>query len=197
VIRVAIVDDHPAVRLGLHTALRSEPGLVPVGTAAGLADLEPLLYRTAPDVVLLDYYLDGEDGLGVCREIKSAVPSPAVVIYSAYADPSLLVPAIVAGADAVVHKGVPAHELFEAIRTVARGASAIPPASPALLKGAAMALDPEDLPILGMLMDHTTPADIMNTVDIEHAELNARIHRMLEALKPSAATAQAAPRSTT
>ena len=90
-IRVAIVDDHQAVRLGLHTALHSEPGLIPVGSAAGRADLEPLLYRTAPDVVLLDYYLDGEDGLTVCRRLKSAVPAPAVVLYSAYADPSMIV----------------------------------------------------------------------------------------------------------
>ena len=34
-IRVAIVDDHHAVRLGLHTAIRSEPGLVPAGTSPG------------------------------------------------------------------------------------------------------------------------------------------------------------------
>jgi DNA-binding NarL/FixJ family response regulator len=33
VIRVAVIDDHPAVRLGLEGALRSEPGLIPVGSA--------------------------------------------------------------------------------------------------------------------------------------------------------------------
>ena len=188
-IRIAIVDDHPAVRLGLHTALRSEPGLVPVGTVAGSAELEPLLYRTAPDVVLLDYYLASEDGLALCRDIKATVPSPAVVIYSAYADPSMLVPAIVAGADGIVHKGVPALELFEAIRSVASGASAIPPVSAALLKAAAMSLEPNDLPILSMLMDHTTPVDIMQTLAIDREELNRRIRRMLIALKPTPALA--------
>jgi DNA-binding NarL/FixJ family response regulator len=189
-IRVAIVDDHHAVRLGLHTALRSEPGLIPVGTAAGATDLEPLLYRTAPDVVLLDYYLDaGQDGLAICRAIKSSVPSPAVVIYSAYADDSMVVPAIVAGADGVVHKGVPALELFEAIRTVASGASALPPVSGPLLRSAAMALAPEDLSILSMLVARTPPMDIRRTLRIEQAELNARIGRMLGALKPVATVA--------
>ena len=193
-IKVAIVDDHQAVRLGLHTALRSEPGLVPVGTAAGLADLEPLLYRTAPDVVLLDYFLDGKDGLSICRDIKASVPSPAVVIYSAYADPSMLVPAIVAGADGVIHKGVPALDLFEAIRAVAGGATALPPASPALLRAAAMALHPDDLPVLGMLMNHTTPTDIMRTLNIDRDELNVRIRSMLDALKPAATADRAPPR---
>ena len=188
-IRVAIVDDHHAVRLGLHTALRSEPGLVPVGAVAGAAELEPLLYRTAPDVVLLDYYLDGEDGLALCRQIKTTVPAPAVVLYSAYADPSMVIPAIVAGADGVVHKGVAALQLFEAIRTVARGASALPPISAALLNAAASALYPDDLPILGMLMDHTSPADIKHTLRIDADELNGRIQRMLDAIKPTPATA--------
>jgi DNA-binding NarL/FixJ family response regulator len=183
-IRVAVVDDHHAVRLGLHTALRSEPGLVPVGTASGAAELGPLLYRTAPDVVLLDFHLDGEDGLTICRRLKSEVPAPAVVLYSAYADSSLLVPAIVAGADGVVHKGVPALQLFEAIRQVARGASALPPVSAPLREAAAVALDPRDLPILSMLIDHTAPADIVATLGIEHRQLNRRIERMLTALRP-------------
>lgn len=185
-IRVAIVDDHHAVRLGLYTALRSEPGLIPVGTAADSAELDPLLYRTAPDVILLDYYLDGEDGLTLCRQIKTTVPAPAIVLYSAYADPSMLVPAIVAGADGVVHKGVPALQLFEAIRHVARGASALPPISAALRKAAALALKPQDLPILSMLIDHTAPADIMDTLSINRDELNRRIQRMLTALRPPA-----------
>jgi DNA-binding NarL/FixJ family response regulator len=185
VIRVAVVDDHHAVRLGLHTALRSEPGLVPVGTAAGAAELEPLLYRTAPDVVLLDYYLDGEDGLALCRQIKARVPPPAVVLYSAYADPSMIVPAIIAGADAVVHKGVPALHLFEAIRAVARGASALPPIDAALLNAAAASLEPEDLPVLGMLIDHTPPAEIADTLRIDRGELNRRLQAMLDAVKPA------------
>jgi DNA-binding NarL/FixJ family response regulator len=48
VIGVAIVDDHHAVRLGLHTAIRSEPGLVVVGAASRAAELAPLLARTPP-----------------------------------------------------------------------------------------------------------------------------------------------------
>jgi len=98
----------------------------------------------------------------------------------------MLVPAIVAGAGAVVHKGVPALQLFEAIRHVARGASALPPISAALRKAAALALNPQDLPILSMLIDHTAPADIMDTLTIERDELNHRIHRMLTALRPAA-----------
>jgi DNA-binding NarL/FixJ family response regulator len=183
VIRVAIVDDHHAVRLGLRTAIASEPGLVPVGTASDASELAPLLYRTDPDVVLLDYQLPDADGLTLCRQIKSGVPAPRVILYSAFADASMTVPAVVAGADGLLHKSVRPQELFEAIRRVAGGGDALPAASPALLEAAGAALDPADLPILAMLFDRTAPSDIAATLGIDDAQLKQRVWRMLQQLK--------------
>ena len=145
-IRVVIVDDHPAVRLGLQTALAAEPGLVPVGTASRAAELAPRLYRVDPDVVLLDYQLPDDDGLTVCRQVTSAEPSPRVIIYSAFADASLTVPAIVAGADGLVHKGVRPQELLEAIRAVAAGGVVLPLVSQPLLDAAGLQLDTSTTP---------------------------------------------------
>jgi two-component system response regulator DevR len=183
VIRVAIADDHHAVRLGLYAALRSEPGLVPVGAASDGAGLAPLLYSTQPDVVLLDYHLPDTDGLALCRRIKAEPPAPAVILYSGFADDSMTVPALVAGADGIVHKGEPARELFEAIRLVAGGGQALPSISQPLLRAAGEALDPEDLPVLAMLVDGTPAADIASTLRIGAGELRDRITRMLGRLK--------------
>lgn len=183
VIRVAIVDDHPAVRIGLHAALRGEPDIEPVGSADGAGELEPLLYRTRPDVVLLDYHLPGTDGLSICRRIKSQALAPAVLLYSAFADDSLVVPAIVAGADGVVHKSAPPRELYEHLRTVARGDAALPPVSAAALRAAGEALDPEDLPVLGMLVERTSTADIADALRIDRSELTGRLARMLSRIK--------------
>ena len=182
-IRVAIVDDHPAVRLVLHAAIRSEPGLVPAGEATNGAGVPPMLYRTQPDVVLLDFNLPDTDGLTLCRQIKSEPLAPAVILYSAFADAAMTVPAFVAGADGILHKGGPARELYEAIRRVARGGDVMPPVAPPQFEAAGHALDPEDLPILGMLLDRTPAADIADTLRIEQAELRNRIERMLSCLK--------------
>ena len=192
-ITVAIVDDHPAVRLGLRAALRSEAGLEPVGSAANAGETDVLLYRTRPDVVLLDYHLPGMDGLTLCRRIKSSVPAPAVVLYSAFADPTMTVPAIVAGADAIVHKGGQTRELFDAIRETARGKKALPPVSEPLLESAGQALDPEDLPLLGMLVNQTPPVEIAATMRIEPPELHRRIAAMLSRLRVPVPTAGGPP----
>jgi DNA-binding NarL/FixJ family response regulator len=161
-IRVAIADDHHAVRLGLRAAIDSAPGLTPAGAASNAAELTPLLYRTRPDVLLLDYHLPDADGLTLCRTIKSDAPSPGVLLYSAFAEPWMTVPAIVAGADGLVHKGVAPRELFEAIRTVAAGGTAMPHVSAELLEAAALALDRRDLPILAMVVERA-PAVLEQT----------------------------------
>ncbi len=182
-IRIAVLDDHPAVRLGLHAALASEPGLVPVGSATSAAELPSLLYRTDPDVVLLDHHLPDADGLSLCQGLKARDPGRRVILYSAFADGAMTVPAVVAGADGLVHKGARPQELFEAIRHVSRGAYALPPVSPAQLEHAGGALDPDDLPILAMLIDRTRHSDIAATVGVDAAGLTQRIRRMLGRLQ--------------
>ena len=194
-IRVAIVDDHHAVRLGLRAAIGSEPGLVPAGSASDGAGVAAMLYRTRPDVILLDYHLPDADGLTLCRRIKSEPPAPAVILYSAFADEAMTVPALVAGADGILHKGGPARELFEAIRRVARGGDAIPPVSPPLFEAAGHTLDLDDLPIFGMLLDRTPAADIADILRLEPAELHDRVDRMLCRLKvPVTSDARCPPR---
>jgi len=120
-IRVALLDDHPALRAGLTTVLQAEPGLVPVGAAGDAAAFWPMLHRTRPDLVLLDYHVPGDSTLALCHELKSRPTAPAVVMYSAYADASLGVLARLAGADGVVHKGARAPELFETLRGFLNG----------------------------------------------------------------------------
>lgn len=186
-IRVAVVDDHHAVRLGLHTALRSEPGLVPVGAAASAAELAPLLSSSRPDLVLLDYNLPDADGLTLCRDIKAQVPAPRVILYSAFADGSMTVPAIVAGAEGILDKGTPAQALFAAIRTVMGGGRAVPPLSAEQVHAAGALLDGDDLPILAMLVDGVATEAIADTLRLDHTALRRRIGRMLERLRASVA----------
>lgn len=181
-ITVAVIDDHPAIRLGLRTALLSEPGLEPVGSANDARDAEVLLYRTRPDVVLLDYHLPGIDGLTLCRRIKTDPPAPAVVLYSAFADPAITVPAIVAGADGIVHKGGDTRELFDAIRQTARGDAALPPIAEPLLEAAEQALDPADGALLHMLVDRVPTADLARTLRLQRSDLDNRIDGMLDRL---------------
>ena len=62
--------------------------------------------RLPADVVVVDRHLPDEDGLSLCLWLRTRTPAPAVVIYSAFADEALVLPAVVAGACALIGKVV-------------------------------------------------------------------------------------------
>jgi DNA-binding NarL/FixJ family response regulator len=179
VIRIVIVDDHPAVRMGLEAALEDEPGFVCVGAAEAEADLMPLLRRVDPDVVLLDYQLPGNDGLHVCRRIKAAEQPPRVLILSAFASDDLALSALLAGADGVLAKAARAKDLRRAVRRAAAGEPVPWPLHPEAVQAAASRVDPEDLPVLGMLLDGTRPHDIESVLHIDHRSYLQRVDRLI------------------
>jgi DNA-binding NarL/FixJ family response regulator len=183
-IRVVVIDDHPALRAGLHTVLDAEPGIVFLGDASGEEEtLWPLLRRTHPDVVLLDYHLPHGDGLQLCHRIKRDVLAPKVLVFSAYAGPALALPAALAGADGVLDKGVPARELFEAIRLVNSGERLVEPVSRAAMEEAEQRLDPEDLPLIGMLLDGASEHEIAHVLRRKPHEIEHSVQRVLSRLR--------------
>ena len=177
---MAIVDPQPAVRAGLTLLLRAEPGLVPVGSAAGAEDGLELVSRMRPSVVLLEHRLLDGDGLALCRRIKALPDGPRVIIYTAEIDP---LTARVAGADGLVDKAAEPAELFEAVRVVARGGFALPPLEREDLDAAAHRIDPEDLALLAMLVDGTPAGDVAETLRLDRRRVGRRIERMLGRLR--------------
>lgn len=174
-ISVLIVDDHPAMRAGVETVLESTPDLFPVGAGSDEHELWHQVRRARPQVVLLDYHLPGTDGLVLCHRLKNAVLPPAVLIYSAYADSSLAIAALAAGADGILNKSAPATELFEAIRTVSSGRKILPTLRPETVEDAAAKLDEQDRPILALLLDRTALPDI---ADAAHIPLDIAAQRI-------------------
>ncbi len=165
-ISVLVIDDHPAMRAGVETVLRSTEDLFPVGAGSGEQELWHLVRRARPQVVLLDYHLPGTDGLVLCHRLKNAVLPPAVVIYSAYADSSLALAAVAAGADGILHKSAPATELFKAIRAVASGGKVLPTLTAVAIDEAEAKVDEQDRPILALLLDATALPDVADAIGI-------------------------------
>jgi DNA-binding NarL/FixJ family response regulator len=191
VTRVAVIDPQPAVRAGLVMLLRGEPGVVPVGTAAGSGDAHDLLARERPDVVLLEHRLLDGDGIALCRRIKAEGADTRVILYTALPDAEVELVARVVGADGLVDKAAPPAELFEAIRIVARGETALPPLTRAQLDAAAHRVDPDDLALLAMLVDRTSPADVAATLHMDRSRVAKRTERVLGRLRRAAPRAAA------
>jgi len=191
-IRIAVIDDHPALRAGLRTVIDAEPGLVFVGESAGDEEsVWPLLRRTEPDLILLDYHLPHGDGLQLCHRIKRQLPvpkTPKVLVYSAYASPELSLPAALAGADGVVDKGLAARELFEAIRLVHRGERLLGDPSQTVVRSELERLEERDRALVGLLLNGAGDAEAAEALQMEPSEVQHATLRILGTLRAQVPT---------
>lgn len=118
-IRVAIVDDHESVRLGLRAAFQAE-GYDVVAVGSTVAELLDELGGREVDVVVLDLSLG--DGSSVTDNVKNVQAAGAGVLVHSIADRVNLVrEALAAGAAGVIPKSSATKTVITAAATVARG----------------------------------------------------------------------------
>ena len=103
--RVLVVDDHPAFREALTTALDMVDEIEVAGEASGgiAACLEAV--HVEPDVVLMDLSMPDLSGFDAMERIHEQQPRLPVVILTADADPEVEAEARRAGASGFVAKG--------------------------------------------------------------------------------------------
>lgn len=183
-LRIALLDDHPAVLAGLRRLISSEPDLTVAAVASTAHELAHVLDGLRPDVLVLDYDPARTDGLSHCHRIKSRPHPPAVIIYSAYAGPALTVAARAAQADGVVDKAEPVHSLLAALRTVANGEVVMPPIPRDVFEAAVAKLDDDDLPVFAMLLDREPQHAIAHALRADPAEIARRARRIVGRLRP-------------
>ncbi len=180
--RVVVVEDHPAVSAGVERLLGAEPDLEVAGVALGCAEATPLAEVLRPQATIVDMHLPDGNGIRLAQELLDRRLTGSVVVYTAFMDDLVSLAALVAGASAVVSKGGLGDELVDAVRAAARGGSVRPKITIDGLVEAAGRLDPDDIPILGMLVHGTSPADIGEVLGVHERELAGRRRRMLNAL---------------
>lgn len=118
-VRVAIVDDHESVRLGIKAACEAA-GYEVVNTAATAQGLIDVIDGRPVDVVVLDLSLG--DGSRVTDNVKLAQATGAAVLVHSIADRVASVrEALAAGVAGVIPKSSPTTTVMAAIATVARG----------------------------------------------------------------------------
>ncbi|HEX5730532.1 response regulator [Microbacterium sp.] len=120
--RVALIDDHESVRLGLEAACaRAQNDVVFSGSnVTGYVDWRAFTASAPADVVVLDLTLG--DGTTVTENVRRLVLDGSSVIIHSVADrPAAVREALAAGAAGVVSKASPIDDVIAAISTVANG----------------------------------------------------------------------------
>jgi two-component system, OmpR family, response regulator len=123
---VLIVDDDRGIRELLAQYL--EKNGMRVSLAANGREMRATLENGAPDLIVLDLMLPGDDGLVLCRELRAgkfrAVP---VLMLTARSEETDRIVGLEMGADDYLAKPFAVRELFARIRSVLRRTRMLPP----------------------------------------------------------------------
>ncbi|KGX84805.1 response regulator transcription factor [Pontibacillus marinus] len=124
-VRILIVDDHPAVGTGTKTMLEQEPDMQ-VDVISDSLKAESYIMENEYDVMLLDLYMPGLNGIELSKKIKTNDPDMKVLIYTGFdinTHFNLLVESNISG---FVSKTATKDQLVTAIRCALREEVVIP-----------------------------------------------------------------------
>jgi DNA-binding NarL/FixJ family response regulator len=119
--RVAIVEDHGALRIFLRDVL-TQRGWDVTGVAGTAEAGAELVFATEPDVAVVDLHLASEGGGdALIRRLADSASRTKLVVFTATSDPAELYDVLQAGADGIVLKEGGLPELLDGLEAVSNG----------------------------------------------------------------------------
>ena len=133
-IRVIAADDSVVIREGLAAMLNDHPGIDLLAVCCDGIELDRLIARERPDVVIVDIRMPpsgASEGIRIASRLRSAEPQLGVVVISQYIEPEYAIELMGGGTSRRAYllkdRIADRSELIDAIRAVHAGGSAIDP----------------------------------------------------------------------
>lgn len=120
-IRVILVDDHPAILEGLTSWINRQPDMQMIGLSSEANQAMNLIAKEAPHVVVVDLSLRDSDGMDLIKRILAQSIEMNVLVCSMYPEIPYAQRALSTGAKGYISKECTSEEIIEAIRKVSQG----------------------------------------------------------------------------
>lgn len=183
-IRVLVVDDHFATRLGLALPINSEPDMKVIAEAGTSAAALEQYRKHQPDVVLMDYHLPDKTGVETIAAIRTEFPEAKVLMLTIFDGEEDIYRAVSAGAKGYLTKSAECEEVLKAIRKLAAGSIYFPPEIAAKYKARDQRtpLTDRELEILRYLVKGYSTKDIVAEMKLSMGTIRLHISLILEKL---------------
>jgi DNA-binding NarL/FixJ family response regulator len=125
-IKLMVVDDHPAFRMGLITLIQTQEDMVVVAESEDACNVVEVFSQTEPDVVLMDLRLPGLGGVEAIIALRKEFPECRVIVITTYDCDEDIYRACQSGAKSYLLKDMSKEEIVGMIRTVYAGQYQLP-----------------------------------------------------------------------
>ncbi|MBA2397093.1 MAG: response regulator transcription factor [Ktedonobacteraceae bacterium] len=119
--RVLIANDHPVICEGLRTMLAETREFTLVGCATSMPEAIRMVGDWQPGVLLVDPYMQGQDGFRAIEMIRGEWPHVAVIVLTSHKNEELMLRCLHVGASAYLTLHTDRAGLLHALRTAVRG----------------------------------------------------------------------------
>jgi DNA-binding NarL/FixJ family response regulator len=125
-IALVLIDDNRLLREGIVAMVRAQPGFKVLAASADALEALEKVRQARPDIVLVDFGLEGHDSLSLTATVHAEVPQAKVIVMGLLPTQEDVAHFVRAGASGFVMKDASFEEFFDTIRAVARGAQVLP-----------------------------------------------------------------------
>jgi DNA-binding NarL/FixJ family response regulator len=187
-VKVLVVDDHDIIQHGVQSVFK-DTGIRVVGEASTVDEAVRQARKLKPDVILLDVLLGSGDSLDAIKRLRAAAPGTAVVMFSAFDNPTYVARAVSAGAHDYLLKTSTRAELIAAVQGAATGA---PPSRTGELKrmstsmakrdasvGGGIQLTPRETQVLRLLAMGLSNREIADSLGISIETVKEHVQNLL------------------
>jgi len=186
-IRVLLVDDHPAVRIGLRVLLEQAPDVTVVGEAEHGREALRLAEELTPDVAVVDCELPEIEGAEVAREMRRQEGPVRVLALSSYDDEHYVRGMLKAGAVGYLLKEEAPQTIVTAVRTAAEGDGYFSPGVAGKVDAWARGEPPggltqREIDVLRLVAEGYTNARIAHELSIAERTVAFHVSNVLEKL---------------
>ncbi len=115
-----LVDDHPLFREGLHRVL-SDAGIKKIAEAATGEQALLEVEKSKPDIILMDLYMPGLNGIETTKRVLSRCPATLIIILTVNEDDNTIAEALRAGAHGFLNKSMHSKDIIKSLNSLITG----------------------------------------------------------------------------
>lgn len=197
-IRILIIEDNRMLRAGIAAMFKKQPDILVVSSVSSDENIQPIIEKQKPDIILLDIGVTHQNSLQLVIEIKKQFKEIKVILLGLVPIQSMVSEFIQAGVCGFILKDADALRFFKTILKVYRGLQVLPPlltgslfshivnnvisGSNSTIVDKSVRMTKREKDVVALIAEGFTNKEIAQKLELSTYTVKSHVHNILEKL---------------